>query len=252
MSHSEIQKGENGVRSVGIVEAIADEPGFFRIGKRISLFGLIAGQNDFCHGRRDAEIVGGDVEDTAQKIGKFFRRPMFAVPDKSEQIILQSVPVDVRQRSGAESRKKVFLYQSGVFFESGRFDESLFDFQPFAGKLGEIGLGNVLLFRTAFAFLQSENEFFFQRLEISCGDFDMQIFSADTRFVHAVLSETIGNDHIPVSENFTVFEWHFFHLLFGERDALFLSGMISRRNGSVVGNQIRSDIHERSKNLFCK
>ena len=39
--------------------------------------------------------VGGDVEDTTQKIGKFFRSAIFAFSDESEQIILQFFPIDV-------------------------------------------------------------------------------------------------------------------------------------------------------------
>ena len=40
----------------------------------------------------------------------------------------------------------------------------------------------------------------------------MQVFSAYARFVHAVLSEAIGNDEIPMRKDFSIFCRHLFYL----------------------------------------
>ena len=52
----------------------------------------------------------------------------------------------------------------------------------------------------------------FQGIEIFSGDFDVQVFSAYARFVHAVLSEAIGNDEIPMRKDFSIFCRHLFYL----------------------------------------
>ena len=130
MSHSEIKERENGGRggAVRIFDTIAHEFCFFFVGEGIALLGLVAWQYDFRHGRGNFEIVRGDVEDTAQEVGKFFRGAIFAFSDESEQIILQFVAIDVFQKAVSESGKKIFLEESVVFLESGRLDEILFDF----------------------------------------------------------------------------------------------------------------------------
>ena len=43
-----------------------------------------------------------------------------------------------------------------------------------------------------------------------------RVFSAYARFVHAVLSEAIGDDEIPVRKDFSIFGRHLFYLLSGE------------------------------------
>ena len=97
LSHSEIKERENGGRggAVRIFDTIAHEFCFFFVGEGIALLGLVAWQYDFRHGRRNFEIVCGDVEDTAQEVGKFLRGAIFAFPDECEQIILQFFPIDV-------------------------------------------------------------------------------------------------------------------------------------------------------------
>ena len=82
----------------------------------------------------------------------------------------------------------------------------MFHFQPLQGELAEVRCRRVLdrLGRGFFLFVQCADEFFFQRSEVPRGYFDVQVFSAHARLVHAVLSEAVGDDDIFVRENFTV------------------------------------------------
>ena len=74
----------------------------------------------------------------------------------------------------SEGGKKIFLEKSVVFLESGRLDEILFDFQPFAGKITEFGLRKILPVGRAVVVLQGSDKFLFERIEIFSGDFDVQ------------------------------------------------------------------------------
>ena len=149
---------------------------------------------------------------------------MLALFDKAEKIRLQFVAVDLREGVLPERGDQVFAAEPVVLFERRRLDERLFHFQPLQGEFAEVC--SLWIFdrrgRGLFLVVQCADEFFVQRSEVPRGYFDVQVFSAHACLVHAVLSETVGDDDIFMRENFTVFYWHLFHLLFCESDACLL------------------------------
>ena len=61
------------------------------------------------------------------------------------------------------------MEESVVFLESGRLDEVLFDFQPFAGKITEFSLRKIMLYGRTVVVLQGSDKFLFERIEIFSG-----------------------------------------------------------------------------------
>ena len=134
------------------------------------------------------------------------------------------------------------------------FDERFFHFQPLQGELAEV-CGCRIFDRRGrgfFLFVQCADKFFFQRSEVPRGYFDVQVFPAHARLVHAVFSETIGNDDIFVRKNFTVFHWHLFHLLFCESDACLLPAPRLRGFFFFSLDFIRLGIQKRGEYLLGK
>ena len=79
-AHSRVEQDEQGARCrhFGMCGAIFDECLFFLIGEGVAFFTLIAGKDDLLHRGIELIVVGGKVEDAAQKELQLLRGALFA------------------------------------------------------------------------------------------------------------------------------------------------------------------------------
>lgn len=99
-AHSRVEQDEQGARCrhFGMCGAIFDECLFFLIGKGVAFFTLIAGKDDLLHRRIELIVIGGKVEDAAQKELQLLRGALFAFLHIAEEEVLHEFPVDVCKR----------------------------------------------------------------------------------------------------------------------------------------------------------
>lgn len=135
-AHSRVKQDEQSARSrhFGVRGAIIDELLFFRIGEGVAFFTLIAGKDDFLHRGIELIVVGGKVEDAAQKELQLLRGALFAFLHIAEEEVLHEFPVDVRKCLVGEGGCDIMLEQPLIFAEGGGLGRLFFEGEPVFGE----------------------------------------------------------------------------------------------------------------------
>ena len=76
---------------------------------------LIVRKDDLLHRGKDMQVLAGEIEDAAEDLIQLLRRAVLAHVDKTEEVALQFLPRDVRDRSLAENGQQVSQGQPLVF-----------------------------------------------------------------------------------------------------------------------------------------
>ena len=121
-------------RHFGMCGAIFDECLFFLIGEGVAFFTLIAGKDDLLHRGIELIVVGGKVEDAAQKELQLLRGALFAFLHIAEEEVLHEFPVDVRKCLIGEGRRDIVFEQPLVFAEGGGLGRLFFEREPVFGE----------------------------------------------------------------------------------------------------------------------
>lgn len=134
--HSRVEQDEQsaGCRQFWMSDAVIDELLFFRIGEGVAFFTLIAGKDDFLHRGIELIVVGGKVEDAAQKELQLLRGALFAFLHIAEEEVLHEFPVDVCKCLVGEGRRDIMVEQPLIFAESGGLGRFLFEGEPVFGE----------------------------------------------------------------------------------------------------------------------
>lgn len=135
-AHSRVEQDEQGARCrhFGMCGAIFDERLFFLIGEGVAFFTLITGKDDLLHRGIELIVVGGKVEDAAQKELQLLRGALFAFLHIAEEEVLHEFPVDVCKRLVGEGGCDIVFEQPLIFAEGGGLGRLLFEGKPVFGE----------------------------------------------------------------------------------------------------------------------
>ena len=95
---------------------------------------MIAGKDDLLHRGIELIVVGGKVEDAAQKELQLLRGALFAFLHIAEEEVLHEFPVDVRKCLIGEGRRDIVFEQPLIFAEGGGLGRLFFEREPVFGE----------------------------------------------------------------------------------------------------------------------